>query len=122
MNKNIAILLFLAVLPLLSTAQNFDEYVRQHQAKFSAHTDRVNREFDEHRQRMNAEYAEMMKKAWQKTDLREALPAPKPPEPPKPTVKPENSTTPTMCKGRGIAKVRNAYARTTNRTSSGESS
>lgn len=88
--------IILVTLPTLIFAQNFDEYVKQQQAKFSAHTDRVNREFDEHRQRMNAEYAEMMRKAWQKTDLREALPAPKPPEPTKPTVKPENSTTPTM--------------------------
>lgn len=89
-------LIILVTLPTLIFAQNFDEYVRQQQAKFSAHTDRVNKEFDEHRQRMNAEYAEIMKKKWEETDVQEAIPVPKRPEPSQPVVKPDDSPAPTM--------------------------
>lgn len=97
MRKRIGIIMSLFVfLPLISNAQDYDEYVKRQQENFSAFSNRVNKEFDECRKRMNAEYAEVMKKAWQKTDMQKAVPAPKPPEPTKPTVKPENSTTPTM--------------------------
>ena len=97
MRKKIAIVVtIIAVLPLLSKAQDFDEYLKQQQAKFSAYTDRTRKNFDEYRQRVNAKYAEIMKEKWQEEDIHEAEPLPKKPEPSQPTVKPENTTTPTM--------------------------
>lgn len=86
-----AITIIIILLPQFSVAQDFDEYVRQQQAKFSAYTDKINKEFDEYRQRMNAEYAEMMKNKWQETDVQEAMPVPKRPEPSQPVVKLDDS-------------------------------
>lgn len=91
-----AITIIIILLPQFSVAQDFDEYVRQQQAKFSAYTDKINKEFDEYRQRMNAEYAEMMKNKWQETDVQEAMPVPKRPEPSQPVVKPDDSPAPIM--------------------------
>lgn len=89
-------LVILVILPVLIFAQNFDEYVRQQQEKFSAYSDKVSKEFDEYSRKKNAEYAEFMKEKWQEEDIHEAEPLPKKPEPSQPTVKHENTTTPTM--------------------------
>jgi hypothetical protein len=96
MNKNIAILLLLAIFPLLSTAQNFDEYVRQHQANFSAYNDKVSKEFEEYRQKINAEYAKYMRKKW---EAFETFKSEKSPMGVKPKIQPEkkpNYTPPTI--------------------------
>ena len=94
--KKIVVASIYTFLSLFSVAQDYDEYVKQQQAKFSAYTDKVNKDFDEYRQRMNAEYAEIMKKKWQEIGGQEAMPVPKRPEPSQPVVKPDDSPAQTM--------------------------
>ena len=55
----------LVLLPLLSKAQDYNEYVKQQQEKFSAYSDKVNKDFDEYRKKINAEYARYMREKWE---------------------------------------------------------
>lgn len=81
--------LFVLVLCKVSSAsaQNFDEYKRQQQAKYNNYVQKKTEEFRAYRDKVNAEYADYMRKAWTKEEAQPAKPFPKRPEPPKPEVR-----------------------------------
>ena len=82
---------FLFVLVLcnvfVASAQNFEEYKRQQQAKYNSYMSKKTEEFKAYRDRVNAEYADYMRKAWTREEAQPAKPLPKRPEPPKPVVR-----------------------------------
>ena len=69
------------------SAQSFEEYKRQQQAKFNSYAQKKTEEFRAYRDRVNAEYADYMRKAWTREEAQAAEPLPKRPEPPKPVVR-----------------------------------
>ena len=71
----------------VASAQNFEEYKRQQQAKYNSYKSKKTEEFRAYRDRVNAEYAEYMRKAWTKEEAQPAKPLPKRPEPPKPEMR-----------------------------------
>lgn len=82
--------LFFTILCLASStasAQSFEEYKRQQQAKFNSYAQKKAEEFRAYRDRVNAEYADYMRKAWTREEAQPAKPLPKRPEPPKPVVR-----------------------------------
>ena len=85
------IFIYLVCQMLLGTvsvsAQSFEEYKRQQQAKFNNYAQKRAEEFRAYRDRVNAEYADYMRKAWTREDAKPAEPLPKRPEPPKPVVR-----------------------------------
>ena len=85
LSRNIAILLCL--FPVLASAQSFEEYKRQQQAKYNSYAQKKTEEFKAYRDRVNAEYADFMRRAWTREEAQPAKPLPKRPEPPKPVVR-----------------------------------
>lgn len=67
---------------------DFEEWKKQKQQEFNQFTAAKQKEFTAFRDSLNAAYAEHMKKNWETFQLREAVPVPEKPEPPKPVVKP----------------------------------
>ena len=70
-----------------ASAQSFEEYKRQQQAKYNNYVQKKTEEFRAYRDRVNAEYADYMRKAWTREEAEPAKPLPKRPEPPKPVVR-----------------------------------
>jgi len=70
-----------------SSAQSFEEYKRQQQAKYNNYVQKKTEEFRAYRDRVNAEYADYMRKAWTREEAQPAKPLPKRPEPPQPAVR-----------------------------------
>lgn len=88
MKGNIRIIVVLLCLYTVSaSAQSFEEYKRQQQAKFNSYAQKKAEEFRAYRDRVNAEYADYMRKAWTREEAQPAKPLPKRPEPPKPVVR-----------------------------------
>lgn len=85
LSRNIAILLCL--FPVLASAQSFEEYKRQQQAKYNSYVQKKTEEFKAYRDHVNAEYANFMRRAWTREEAQPAKPLPKRPEPPKPVVR-----------------------------------
>lgn len=83
--RNLVILWCLC--PVVASAQSFEDYKRQQQAKFSNYAQKKTEEFRAYRDRVNAEYADYMRKAWTREEAQPAKPMPKRPEPPKPVVR-----------------------------------
>ncbi|MBQ8157401.1 MAG: hypothetical protein IJ081_00060 [Prevotella sp.] len=85
------IFIYLVCQMLLGTlsvsAQSFEEYKRQQQAKYNNYVQKKTEEFRAYRDRVNAEYADYMRKAWKREEAQPAKPLPKRPEPPKPVVR-----------------------------------
>lgn len=77
----------LCMIPVVSSAQSFEEYKRQQQAKYNSYVQEKTEEFRAYRDRVNAEYADYMRKAWTKEEAQPAKPLPKRPEPPKPVIR-----------------------------------
>ncbi len=77
--------LFLGVIS--ASAQSFEEYKRQQQAKYNNFVQKKTEEFKAYRDRVNAEYGEFMRKAWTREEAQPAKPLPKRPEPPMPVVR-----------------------------------
>lgn len=73
--------------PIMASAQSFEEYKRQQQAKYKSYVQKKTEEFKAYRDRVNAEYADYMRKAWTREEAKPAEPLPKRPEPPKPVVR-----------------------------------
>ncbi len=69
------------------SAQSFEEYKRQQQAKFSTYAQKKAEEYRAYRDRVNAEYADYMRRAWTQEEAQPAKPLPKRPEPPQPVVR-----------------------------------
>ena len=69
------------------SAQSFEEYKRQQQAKFSTYAQKKAEEYRAYRDRVNAEYADYMRRAWTQEEAQPAKPLPKRPEPPRPVVR-----------------------------------
>ncbi len=70
-----------------TSAQTFDEYKRQQQAKYNNYVQQKTEEYRAYRDRVNAEYADYMRKAWTREEAQPAQAMPKRPEPPKPVVR-----------------------------------
>ena len=81
------LIILLCLCPTVATAQSFDEYKRQQQAKYNSYVQKKTEEFRAYRDRVNAEYADFMRKAWKREETQPAKPLPKRPEPPKPMVR-----------------------------------
>ena len=82
--------LFFTIFCLASStisAQTYEEYKRQQQAKYNSYVQKKTEEFRAYRDRVNAEYADYMRKAWKHEEAQPAKPLPKRPEPPKPVVR-----------------------------------
>ncbi len=77
----------LCLVPIMTSAQSFEEYKRQQQAKYNNFVQKKAEEFRAYRNRVNAEYADYMRKAWTREEAQPAKPLPKRPEPPKPMVR-----------------------------------
>ena len=82
---NLVILCYLC--PIVASAQSFEEYKRQQQAKYKSYVQKKTEEFRAYRDRVNAEYADYMRKAWKREEAQPAMPLPKRPEPPKPVAR-----------------------------------
>ncbi|MBO4739562.1 MAG: hypothetical protein J5606_08395 [Bacteroidales bacterium] len=82
----------------MSFAQNtdFDAYRKQKQQEWNTYTNAKQKEYAEYRDKLNAAYAERMKTSWKPFQLSAAKPVPKQPEPPTPTVKPDNEKAPSQ--------------------------
>lgn len=83
----IKIAILLCFFPVLATAQSFEDYKRQQQAKYNSYVQQKTEEFRAYRDRVNAEYADFMRRSWTREEVQPAMPLPKRPEPPKPVVK-----------------------------------
>lgn len=77
----------LCLIYVSASAQSFEEYKRQQQAKFNSYAQKKTEEFRAYRDRVNAEYADYMRRAWKREEAQAAKPLPKRPEPPKPVVR-----------------------------------
>ena len=55
---------YLNFYPTVASAQTFEEYKRQQQAKYNSYKSKKTEEFKAYRDRVNAEYADYMRKAW----------------------------------------------------------
>lgn len=81
------LIILLCLCPIMASAQSFEEYKRQQQAKYNNYVQKKAEEFRAYRDRVNAEYADYMRKAWTREEAQPAKPLPKRPEPPKPVVR-----------------------------------
>lgn len=81
------LLILLCLFSIGASAQSFEEYKRQQQAKYNSYAQKKAEEFRAYRDRVNAEYADYMRKAWTREEAQPAKPLPKRPEPPKPVVR-----------------------------------
>jgi len=81
------LLILLCLCSIAASAQSFEEYKRQQQAKFNSYAQKKADEFRAYRDRVNAEYVDYMRKAWTREKAQPAKPLPKRPEPPKPVVR-----------------------------------
>lgn len=79
--------MLLCMIPVVVSAQSFEEYKRQQQAKYNNYVQKKKEEFRAYRDRVNAEYGEFMRKAWTREEAQPAKPLPKRPEPPMPVVR-----------------------------------
>ena len=77
----------LCMVPIMTSAQSFEEYKRQQQAKYNNFVQKKAEEFRAYRDLVNAEYADYMRKAWTREEAQPAKPLPKRPEPPKPVIR-----------------------------------
>ena len=80
-------MIVLCMIPAIASAQSFEEYKRQQQAKYNNFVQKNAEEYKAYRDRMNAEYADFMRKAWTREEAQPAKPLPKRPEPPKPVIR-----------------------------------
>lgn len=87
MDKNLLLLGFICLFFTEASAQTFEEYKRQQQAKYNNYAQKKKEEFKAYRDRVNAEYAEYMRKAWTREEAQPVKPLPKRPEPPKPEMR-----------------------------------
>lgn len=87
MRRNLILLGLFCFFFTEASAQTFEEYKRQQQAKYNNYVQKKTEEFRAYRDRVNAEYADYMRKAWTKEEPQPAKPLPKRPEPPKPVVR-----------------------------------
>lgn len=87
MNRILYFIGFLSFYSITASAQSFEEYKRQQQAKYNSYVHKKTEEFRAYRDRVNAEYADFMRKAWTREEAKPAEPLPKRPEPPKPVVR-----------------------------------
>jgi len=81
------VILFVFCKVSTASAQSFEEYKRQQQAKYNNYVQKKTDEFRAYRDRVNAEYADYMRKTWTREEAQPAKPMPKRPEPPKPVVR-----------------------------------
>ncbi len=81
------VILFIFCKVSTASAQNFEEYKRQQQAKYNSYITKKTEEFRAYRDRVNAEYADFMREAWTREEAKPAEPLPKRPEPPKPVAR-----------------------------------
>ena len=70
-----------------TSAQSFEDYKRQQQAKYNSYVQKKTDEYRAYRDRVNAEYADFMRRAWTREEAQPAKPLPKRPEPPQPIVR-----------------------------------
>lgn len=92
------ILIFLiTLLPIYVFAQmqTFEQYKAEQQSKINKYKSDKQKDFDAYRQKLNAEYAAYMKQNWQEYKISAAKKRPQDQDPPKPTVKQDDSKTPT---------------------------
>jgi hypothetical protein len=81
------LLILLCLFSIAASAQSFEEYKRQQQAKFNSYAQKKTEAFRAYRDRVNAEFVDYMRKAWTREEAQPAKPLPKRPEPPKPVVR-----------------------------------
>lgn len=81
------LLILWCLCPVVASAQSFEEYKRQQQAKFNSYVQKKTEEFRAYRDRVNAEYADYMRKTWTREEAQPAKLLPKRPEPPQPVVR-----------------------------------
>lgn len=81
------LLILWCLCPVVASAQSFEAYKRQQQAKYNSYVQEKTEKFRAYRDRVNAEYADYMRKAWTREEAQPAKPLPKRPEPPKPVVR-----------------------------------
>lgn len=87
MNRILYFIGFLSFYSITASAQSFEAYKRQQQAKYNSYVQEKTEKFRAYRDRVNAEYADYMRKAWTREEAQPAKPLPKRPEPPKPVVR-----------------------------------
>ena len=87
MNRTLLLFCLLCLLFTKASAQSFEEYKRQQQAKYSGYVKKKTEEFRAYRDCVNAEYAEYMRRTWTREEVQPAKPLPKRPEPPQPEVR-----------------------------------
>lgn len=87
MNRLLFFICSLYIYPIVASAQSFEEYKRQQQAKYNNFVQKKAEEFRAYRDLVNAEYADFMRKAWTREEAQLAKPLPKRPEPPKPVIR-----------------------------------
>ena len=87
MNRFFFFICILNICPIVASAQSFEEYKRQQQAKYNSYAQKKTEEFRAYRDRVNKEYADCMRRAWTREEAQPAKPLPKRPEPPKPVVR-----------------------------------
>lgn len=89
--RNRSLILASFLIPCLmsskASAQSFEEYKRQQQAKYNSYVQKKTEEYRAYRDRVNAEYADFMRRAWKQEEVQPAKPLPQRPEPPKPEVR-----------------------------------
>lgn len=83
----ISYFLLMCLFPAAASAQSFEEYKRQQQAKYNSYVQKRTEEYKAYRDKVNAEYAKYMRNAWTREEVQAALPLPIRPEPPKPIVR-----------------------------------
>lgn len=87
MKKFLFILGLLFTISSKTSAQSFEDYKRQQQAKYNSYVQKKTDEYRAYRDRVNAEYADFMRRAWTREEAQPAKPLPKRPEPPQPVVR-----------------------------------
>ena len=77
----------LCLFPVMASAQSFEDYKRQQQAKYNSFVNKAKEDYRSYRDRVNAEYADFMRRAWTREEAQPAIPLPKRPEPPQPVMR-----------------------------------
>ena len=72
-----------------SSAQSFEEYERQMNARFGAFQAQADKQYEDFYREVNARYADFIKRAWIQVEEQPAAPAPKPNPPTPPTFDPQ---------------------------------
>lgn len=87
MYRIVSFISFLLFCSAVASAQSYEEYKRQQQAKYNSFVNKAKEDYRAYRDRVNAEYADFMRRAWTREEAQPAKPLPKRPEPPQPVVR-----------------------------------